>query len=186
MNDRRDEYLKYLNDHIRNVKRSWYEQLKPIIESDDTFTEDDIRRIEESIEHHDESKFSVYEWNAYLQHYYPVGEVSEEEQKKQDKEFQEAWLHHQHVNPHHWQYWVLRNDEDGRKVLDMPVEEVINMLCDWNSFTAKEPENSPRRWYDTHSHEMLMSKQTRELIDEFIDYFKPLGPEPDDEDESEE
>jgi hypothetical protein len=76
---------------------------------------------------HDMSKFLPSEWITYAEYFYgnlrsteffdlqarygcaelaPWGESIEDL-------FSLSWLRHQHRNPHHWQYWILRND-DGR------------------------------------------------------------------------
>jgi hypothetical protein len=80
---------------------------------------------------HDMSKFKPCEWFPYVESFYggphkPLAEYStyektnwwgvvERECKETiDANFSRAWLHHQHCNPHHWQYWILRNDSDSR------------------------------------------------------------------------
>lgn len=56
------------------------------------------------------------------------GEIYREPEKRA---FDRAWLHHQHANPHHWQHWVLREDDGGTKVLQMPEPLVREMVADW-------------------------------------------------------
>jgi hypothetical protein len=45
--------------------------------------------------------------------------------------FDEAWLFHQHRNPHHWQYWLLRKDDGSLQAMEMPDIYVIEMVADW-------------------------------------------------------
>ncbi len=45
--------------------------------------------------------------------------------------FDQAWLHHQHANPHHWQHWVLHEDSGALKLLDMPEHFIREMVADW-------------------------------------------------------
>jgi len=45
--------------------------------------------------------------------------------------FDVAWLHHQHANPHHWQHWVLREDDGQTKCLEMPEHFAREMVADW-------------------------------------------------------
>jgi hypothetical protein len=55
---------------------------------------------------HDWTKFSRVEFNAYCNYF--------ERQKKigpYQIAFKRAWLHHIHRNPHHWQHYVLVNDD---------------------------------------------------------------------------
>ena len=41
-----------------------------------------------------------------------------------------AWLLHIHRNPHHWQYWVLINDnpEEGENLIEMPYNYIIGLV----------------------------------------------------------
>lgn len=46
-----------------------------------------------------------------------------------------AWLHHQHKNKHHWEYWVV--DPVSKQALPMPRKYLIEMVCDWRSFSRE-------------------------------------------------
>ena len=75
---------------------------------------------------HDISKFRPSEWFAYVdafygQYGYAISNKIEantevvfgheiDENRVVMNKFDLAWLMHQHRNPHHWQYWVLRED----------------------------------------------------------------------------
>lgn len=72
---------------------------------------------------HDLSKFLPGEWFPYLEHFYGRG--------KNRKEFNLAWLQHIHRNKHHWQYWVLRNDDGTVECLEMPDKYLLEMCADW-------------------------------------------------------
>lgn len=53
------------------------------------------------------------------------------EKAQRKARFDRAWLKHIHRNPHHWQYWLLQQD-DGRRILLLPPADVIDeMVCDW-------------------------------------------------------
>jgi len=54
---------------------------------------------------HDWSKLRSSEFAPYAQHFY-----GSQPEKKDDPAFDIAWLQHQKRNKHHWQYWVLMND----------------------------------------------------------------------------
>lgn len=86
-----------------------------------------------------------------------------------------AWLHHIHENPHHWQYWVLVNDdpEEGAIALDIPYKYVIEMICDWWSFSWKTGNlYEIFDWYDAHKNHMILSEYTRELVEEILEKIK--------------
>jgi hypothetical protein len=55
---------------------------------------------------HDLSKFSPAEWNGYRKRFFVPSSSS-------GAEFDAAWLRHQHRNPHHWQFWLLCEDDGG-------------------------------------------------------------------------
>lgn len=73
---------------------------------------------------HDASKFLPCEWFPYVRKFYgsppSLNPAYWSPQAREDDaalwkaavqiEFDRAWLHHQHANPHHWQHWCLMND----------------------------------------------------------------------------
>ena len=67
--------------------------------------------LEESqIEAHDQSKFSLAEFDAYANYfYYKDGTLKDPKHRSvlDEFEFAKAWKHHIHHNPHHWQHWIL-------------------------------------------------------------------------------
>ncbi len=52
---------------------------------------------------HDLSKFRPSEWRPYAETFYGHG--------GETMAFDAAWLKHQHRNDHHWQHWILRQDD---------------------------------------------------------------------------
>lgn len=165
--DRRDEYLEYIRDHISSVKRTWDEILYPTLLTDSDLTVEDFTKISVVVGNHDKSKYEDPEFLPYLHHFYPT-----KENPNNEVEFDLAWLHHQKVNPHHWQYWVLVRDGGDLVPMDMPLEYVIEMLCDWHSFSKKNPESTAYRWYEDNQDKMILSDGTRDLIKKYIDYLK--------------
>ncbi|GGB61017.1 DUF5662 family protein [Fictibacillus barbaricus] len=75
---------------------------------------------------HDMSKFNPIEFFPYARKFYL--------NKKLDEfEWEYAWLHHQHHNKHHWNYWVV--DSVKREALPMPRKYLLEMICDYRSFS---------------------------------------------------
>ena len=131
-------YGKYLEQHFRNVFNG---------------------------SHHDVSKYGTAEYPAYDAYFY-----GKEKTPEVKKDFNYAWLHHIHHNPHHWQYWVLINDEagEGMVALDMPHNYIIEMVCDWWSFSWKTGNLFEIfSWYDAHKH-MKLSDKTRETVEDIL------------------
>lgn len=78
---------------------------------------------------HDWSKFLPQEFFPYARRFYK--EINE----KTELEWKYAWLHHQHKNKHHWNYWVV--NQQTKEALPMPKKYVIEMYCDWKAFSRK-------------------------------------------------
>ena len=155
------KYDEYLGQHIAGVKKS-FQWLCDHFE--------DIREKMDGrswqIAEHDESKNGHEEYEAYDRYFY--GNPS----FKAKQEFNYAWLHHIHHNPHHWQYWVLQNDDDGEEVLEMPYHYVIEMICDWWSFSwSKGNLDEIFEWYEKHK-DMKLHPETRKLVEEILGRIK--------------
>lgn len=118
---------------------------------------------------HDESKYSEEEYAAYDKYFYGGNRSYEVVEN-----FNYAWLHHIHNNPHHWQHWVLINDdpEEGEKILDMPDEYIIEMICDWWSFSFKKGDlYEIFNWYDEHPN-IKLSERTRNKVEYILGKIK--------------
>lgn len=163
------QYDAYLKEHISNVYNGYLwilghikpermDKLLPGIRWDDLMMQ---------IKGHDWSKRTDEEYDAYDAYFYggsKSGEVKEA--------FDRAWLHHIHNNPHHWQYWVLIDDDDENdngeryKPLDIPNEYIIEMICDWWSFSWKKGDlREIFNWWDEHVDKVIMTDDTREKVE---------------------
>lgn len=156
------EYDNYLIKHRENVRKglNWIKHNLPdLLSGHEVY----YRQIEWE---HDRSKDDREEYDAYDNYFY-----GGQRTKKIEEEFNRAWLHHIHRNPHHWQYWVLINDEakEGIIALRMPYRYVIEMICDWWAFSwSKGNLYEIFDWYDNHKDYMKLHKDTRELVEEIL------------------
>ena len=169
------QYDEYLFSHIRNVQRAWSEILRPYL-VEQGMSEDELEEIDFRMKAHDASKLDKEEYKPYAEWFY--GEHPDGGEAKDA--FDLAWVHHQNHNEHHWQYWVLIQDTDDPKYLslDMPKEAIYEMLCDWHSFSAKDPESTAYHWYNINKENMLLSDNTISVVDSLIAVFKePLEKE---------
>lgn len=153
-------YCNYLEQHINNVNRGvqWFLENRPDILRDFGLSVDDMH-----ICGHDQSKFSVEEFTAYDKYFYGKERTAEVKEN-----FNHAWLHHIHHNPHHWQYWVLIHDEPNEptEALEMPSIYILEMVCDWWAFSwAKGDLTEIFKWYDEHKDNMILHTETRKKID---------------------
>jgi hypothetical protein len=121
---------------------------------------------------HDLSKVLPSEWFPYVVYFYGLGSFDT------DRDFDLAWLKHQHRNPHHWQFWLLREDSGGTKVLEMPLAYRKEMLADWRGAGRAQGKTSPnecRDWYLANAHKMLLGPETRAWIEDQLGAAMPEG-----------
>ena len=90
-------------------------------------------------------------------------------------EFDKAWLHHIHNNPHHWQYWVLLKDDGDIGVLDMPTNYIIEMICDWWSFSWNDGDLFEIfNWYGTNKDIIKLSAWTKITVENILNIMKTI------------
>lgn len=145
MSARELEYKQYIVDHINEVQRQ-YAKYKPLFEKlfPEVFEYTELSELMEyTIQIHDQSKFSKEEFQLYCDWFFPdpvKGKIS-------GTEFNGAWLHHIHCNPHHPQHW-LYYDEDTKKVTayDIPDVNLIDLLCDWLAMSVYKKDTIWAYW----------------------------------------
>jgi len=127
---------------------------------------------------HDNSKFFPSEFLPYANFFYGrnAKQVAEERKKNKgyykptdtgDPKFDFAWLLHQKKNKHHWQWWILPEDEGGLKVLVMPIKYVDEMMCDWiGAGKAQGVGTTTCDWWQANNHKMQLHPWVREYIEE--------------------
>jgi hypothetical protein len=156
------DYTNYIIEHCENVRKAydWLVDHK-IIKNDFLM----------HIVHHDLSKWQDEEYKAYDKYFY-----GKEKTKDVEEAFNYAWLHHIHNNPHHWQHWVLINDDDGTHALEMPEGYVVEMFCDHASFSFKTGNlEEVSKWYKDHKLNMILHKNTRVMYEDILDkYMKTI------------
>lgn len=139
------QYDLYLQKHKANVKKGfdWLQTNMPWL-----FEGKPDAAWQTEFEH-DASKSKPDEYEAYDAYFYGGNRSYAVVQA-----FQRAWLLHIHRNPHHWQHWVLINDDpgEGEVLLEMPYNYIIEMICDWWAFSWAEGDLSEIfSWYDDTS-----------------------------------
>lgn len=135
---------------------------------------------------HDLSKFLPSEFLPYANYFYGNGQTIKRGRDKTgyykptdtgDKAFDFAWFLHQKRNRHHWQWWVLPEDEGEVKVLEMADKYRLEMLCDWVGAGKAQGHLSPpqdpmlvtRNWYKTNGHKMQLHPNTRAWIEKRLE-----------------
>ena len=158
------QYDNYLTEHKENVAKGfrWLQENIPEV-------------IEDGFEwqicfNHDASKTDPEEYDAYDAYFYGNNRSYSVVQN-----FNKAWLRHIHNNPHHWQHWILINDEpkEGMVVIDMPYIYVVEMICDWWSFSwTKGDLNEIFGWYEDRKDYMKLSANTRRSVEYILGKMK--------------
>lgn len=167
-NTKDSQYYDYYKQHTNNVVRAAHQFLDKI--GDSVILLPLKNSLLKLVEVHDNSKLNNEEWEPYREYFY-----GDNESYNISRDFDIAWNIHQKNNPHHWQYWVLIRDSGDIIPLDMPIEYVAEMLCDWHSFSVKDPQSTACSWYGLNKEKMLLSNGTKVLIDLLLPYFnEPL------------
>jgi len=129
---------------------------------------------------HDLSKYRPTEFIPYAKFFYDPNGIKRTVREKSgyykptdtgDVAFDYAWLLHQKRNKHHWQWWILPEDEGGIKTLSIPANYIKEMICDWRGAGraqgVKDWQN-PSRWYEINKHKMQLHGETRKNIEMFL------------------
>ena len=158
------QYDNFLTEHKENIAKGfrWLQENIPEV-------------IEDGFEwqicfNHDASKTDPEEYDAYDAYFYGNNRSYSVVQN-----FKKAWLRHIHNNPHHWQHWILINDEpkEGMVVIDMPYIYVVEMICDWWSFSWKKGDlNEIFGWYEDRKDYMKLSANTRRSVEYILGKMK--------------
>lgn len=161
------QYDAYIQEHKENLTKGfhWIRENLPELLKEDT---DDIEHV--VCFQHDQSKYDQDEYDAYDAYFYGGNRSYAVVQN-----FRRAWLSHIHKNPHHWQHWILHRDEpnEGMVVLEMPYKYVIEMICDWWSFSWKTGKLTEIfDWYNQHKDYMKLHDRTRSLVESILDTIK--------------
>ena len=166
------EYDLYLANHKANVMRAFDWLVANVLTKDNDLGIE--RSVIESVAHtitlHDSSKYSAEEYDAYDNYFY--GEVYTEYVQRR---FERAWLHHIHNNKHHWQHWILTNDDSqlGNVALRMDRKYVVEMICDWWAFSWKNGNlYEIFDWWDSNKDYMILHDDTRKLVEDILEAIK--------------
>ncbi len=125
---------------------------------------------------HDLSKFLPSEFIAYTRCFYgdyPTWDevkrmsvfVKTKESVKND--FNRAWLEHQHRNKHHFQHWILHEDEGGVGIMPMPHKYLLEMVADWKG-ASKANGGDVKKWYEKHKEQTLLTPEQGEYFEALL------------------
>ena len=131
---------------------------------------------------HDLSKFLPSEWIPYARYFYgeyPEGakidawgrsHYSGPTKESVARDFDVAWLHHQHRNKHHWQRWLLTLDSarsNGKLFpMQMPDKYRKEMLADWRGAGRAYGDPDTAGWYMKNKDQIQLHPKTRRWIED--------------------
>lgn len=158
------EYDDYIVEH-KNAVKACLELLAQEPTPIKNLTKNKINSIADS---HDKSKYGSEEYDAYDNRFYKGVESSD---PKIQEEFNKAWLHHIHANAHHWQHWVLIEDDGTKPIaIEIPEINIVEMVADWGSFSyRKKMPLEIREWYNSHKDKIIMHPNSRAKVEMLID-----------------
>jgi len=123
---------------------------------------------------HDMSKFSKDEWDGYVRTF-----ISKDKSEETKKLFDYAWLHHQHINPHHWQFWLQVSglNGGGNTVQARPMSDVFikEMLADWRAMARNFGNDSIYEWYQENKEFMVLHSETRRTLHSLMKFEELYG-----------
>lgn len=163
-------YDQYLSIHRSNVKKGldWIrDNLPELLNGEESKNHDYEWQIGLN---HDHSKNNPEEYSAYDAYFYGGNKSY-----KVVKDYKKAWLTHIHNNPHHWQYWVLINDDpqEAETLIEMPDNYILEMVCDWWSFSWKTGDlNSIFPWYEKRKEYIKLHPDSRKTLESILDKIK--------------
>lgn len=159
-NEQEEKYYNYIIEHTANVRKA-FDLLKELLIG--SLTDQELVNLEIQMKNHDLSKYQDEEFRAYCDYFY--GNRTEQV----ENQFEYAWLHHQHNNPHHWQHWLLKQDDGTFKALEMPKNYVIEMVCDWWAFSIKKQNYCEILcWYEKNKETMILAQGTRDRVENIL------------------
>jgi hypothetical protein len=90
-------------------------------------------------------------------------------------DFDFAWLLHQKRNKHHWQWWILPEDEGGFKTFPMTNKYRREMLADWLGAGLANGTPDTGAWYRKHRDVVRLHPDTRRWIEQMLEVRDEAG-----------
>ena len=114
-----------------------------------------------------------HDWTKFLPNQFPYYGQQFFGNKKNIRDFDLAWLHHQNTHKHHWEYWIPRTTHDRStskemEPIEMDFDSVSEMVADWigasKAYTGKWPEENNWPWFEKNFDRIKVHPVTKDLI----------------------
>lgn len=160
-NEMDKKYYDYICEHIRNVRKA-YQRYGGILHK--VFPEASAHDMRVRVWIHDQSKFSISEFQAYRQFFYPTEDELNIDHDKCVASFDEAWKHHYTNNDHHQEHWSKTNGM-------MCENAIFEMVLDWLAMSMYFNTDC-REWFDASDEKAEMNPHVLEKVERA---FSALG-----------
>lgn len=155
------EYDKILEDHSKNVRKAYYWIKKSLPEILIDTPQVDYELM---ILLHDDTKTIPSQYKAYDEWLFGKRTA------KVESDFKYAKMEHIQMNGHHWQHWIYIDGDGKIQALDMPYEFIIEMICDWWSFSWQSGDLFDIfDWYEDNKKKIKFSRNTRKTVEDILE-----------------
>ena len=132
---------------------------------------------------HDWSKFRLSEFIPYARYFYGLHEYPDWERMSFfeknnyfglcrsdiERRFDKAWLYHQHRNKHHWQFYLLQEDDGPLKNLPIPIKYLKEMVADWRGASkAITGKDNTQKWYEENKDKINLNRINRAWVEKEV------------------
>jgi hypothetical protein len=137
---------------------------------------------------HDWDKFKPAMWRSYANYFYNFKNLMTDErahhlkravpgydwesiytQEKCKHEFNETWRRHQHINRHHWQEAIRKDDDGTEDIMEMKEADVLEMIADWRGASRSRPDPKPLpEWYAETKANRKFHPKTLRLVEKLL------------------
>lgn len=178
--DKEQEYLDYIEDHIKNVYTAYERLMVPLLDKNNIssiVSDEDIHKAVRDLYHevkeHDASKFGDDEFDGYRAKYHPTAEEAagdDEYQFQMNSRYEDCWKHHYENNDHHAEYWY---DFEKGVARDMSLLAILHMICDWEAMSIKFG-GTTLDWYENdrvdgkRKKEEFLSPRSKQILEDLM------------------
>lgn len=121
---------------------------------------------------HDVSKFLPSEFFSYAKTYYNDKGISE---YTPNDDIYIAWNAHQKRNKHHWQYYVLLDENHVILPLDIPDKYLNEMVADMLAFSIDNPKaKSALDYYNSSKERMFLSRKSTHHLEDLLEKMSKI------------
>lgn len=113
---------------------------------------------------HDWTKFLPPEFAAYMRR----TECDRVGRPARGPFYDSTLLHHYCLNSHHWQHWVLLENDGRYHPLEMPYDDAVEMVCDWVGRGRAPDSRGLDAWWAANRAHIMLHPHTQDLVERLI------------------